>query len=463
MTATIQLISPVDGRVYAERRCADPAQIEQALAAAATAQASWKRRPLSERAAFCNAAVDAMLAMKDEIVPELALQMGRPMRFGAGELRGFEERARHMIAIAPEALAAVEPTPVAGFRRHIKREPLGTVLVVAPWNYPYLTAVNTIIPALMAGNSVLLKHASQTLLVGERFAEAFRRANLPEGLFHNLLLNHDQTAAIIASGRVQQVNFTGSVGGGRTMESAASGHFLGLGLELGGKDPAYVRADANVDHAVENLVDGSFFNSGQSCCAIERIYVDEKIYPAFVERFAALTRQYVLGNPLDEATTLGPMVNPRAAEFVRGQIADALAKGAKALIDPKAFPLDAPGSAYLAPQVLVDVSHQMSVMREESFGPVVGIMPVTGDDHAITLMNDSEFGLSASIWTQDLAAAERLGNVIDTGTVFMNRCDYLDPALAWTGVKNSGRGVTLSRLGYEHLTRAKSFHLRHEI
>jgi acyl-CoA reductase-like NAD-dependent aldehyde dehydrogenase len=463
MTATIQLISPVDGRVYVERRCADAAQIEQVLAAAATAQAQWKRRPLNERAAFCNAAVDAMLAMKDEIVPELAWQMGRPVRFGAGELRGFEERARHMIAIAPEALAAVEPTPVAGFRRHIKREPLGTVLVVAPWNYPYLTAVNTIIPALMAGNSVILKHASQTLLVGERFAEAMRRANLPEGLFQNLLLDHRQTATIIASGRVHQVNFTGSVDAGKAMETAATGRFLGLGLELGGKDPAYVRADANLDHAVENLVDGSFFNSGQSCCAIERIYVDAKIYLAFVERFVALTNQYVLGNPLDEATTLGPLVNPGAAEFVRGQIADALAKGAKALIDPKAFPFDAPGSAYLAPQVLVDVNHHMSVMREESFGPVVGIMPVTGDDEAIALMNDSEFGLSASLWTQDLTAAERLGNEIDTGTVFMNRCDYLDPALAWTGVKNSGRGVTLSRLGYEHLTRAKSFHLRHEI
>jgi len=463
MTATIQLISPVDGRVYAERPCADKAQVEQALAAAASAQAQWKRRPLSERAAFCSAAVDAMLAMKAEIVPELAWQMGRPVRFGAGELRGFEERARHMIAIAPQALAPVEPEPVAGFRRFIQREPLGTVLVVAPWNYPYLTAVNSIIPALMAGNSVILKHASQTLLVGERFAQAMRQANLPEGLFQNLLLDHVQTAEIIASGRVQQVNFTGSVDAGKAMENAAMGRFVGVGLELGGKDPAYVRADANLDHAVENLVDGSFFNSGQSCCAVERIYVDRKIYPAFVDGFVELTRQYVLGNPLDEATTLGPLVTPGAAFFVRGQIAEALAQGAKALIDPQMFAADAPGSAYLAPQVLVDVTHQMSLMRDESFGPVVGIMPVDSDDEAIALMNDSEFGLSASIWTQDLAAAERLGNAIDTGTVFMNRCDYLDPALAWTGVKNSGRGVTLSRLGYEHLTRAKSFHLRHEI
>jgi len=463
MTEKVQLISPVDGRVYVEREVADAQQIEQALTAATNAQASWQRRSLSERAAYCSAAVDAMLSMQADIVPELAWQMGRPVRYGASELRGFAERARHMIAIAPQALAAVEPAPKAGFRRYIKREPLGTVLVVAPWNYPYLTAVNTIIPALMAGNSVILKHASQTLLVGERFAEAMRRAKLPEGLFQNLLLNHVSTGAIIAGGRVQQVNFTGSVEAGKVMESVASGQFIGMGLELGGKDPAYVRADANLEQAVENLVDGSFFNSGQSCCAVERIYVDQKIFPVFVERFTELTRQYVLGNPLDEATTLGPLVTPGAAFFVRGQIAEALAQGATALIDPQAFTADVPGSAYLAPQVLVDVSHQMSVMRDESFGPVVGIMPVASDEEAIALMNDSEFGLSASIWTQDLATAERLGNEIATGTVFMNRCDYLDPALAWTGVKNSGRGVTLSPLGYEHLTRAKSFHLRHEV
>lgn len=463
MTAKIELISPVDGRVYVERECADTLQIERALASAQAARQIWQRQSLSERAALCSAAVERMLSMQDEIVPELAWQMGRPVRYGAGELRGFAERARYMIAIAPQALAAVEPEPVAGFRRYIRREPLGTVLVVAPWNYPYLTAVNTIIPALMAGNAVILKHASQTLLVGERFAEAFRQAKLPDGLFHNLLLSHGQTADIIASGRVQQVNFTGSVEAGRAMETAATGRFIGMGLELGGKDPAYVRADADLEHAVENLVDGSFFNSGQSCCAIERIYVDQRIYPAFVERFVALTRQYVLGNPLEEATTLGPLVSPGAADFVRGQIAAALAQGARALIDPGDFPADVPGSAYLAPQVLVDVDHRMSVMRDESFGPVIGIMPVAGDDQAIGLMNDSEFGLSASIWTRDLAAAERLGNEVTTGTLFMNRCDYLDPALAWTGVKHSGRGATLSRLGYEHLTRAKSFHLRHEV
>ncbi len=463
MSTQVQLVSPVDGLVYVERRNASESEVAAALDAAATAQEEWKRRPLSERAALCTAAVDAMLSMRDQIVPELAWQMGRPVRYGAGELRGFEERARHMIAIAPEALAAIDPGPKPGFHRLIKREPLGTVLVIAPWNYPYLTAVNSIIPALMAGNSVILKHATQTLLVGERFAEAFRLAKLPEGLFQNLVLDHGQTAAIIGSGRVHQVNFTGSVAGGKAMEAAASGHFLGLGLELGGKDPAYVRSDANLEHSVENLVDGSFFNSGQSCCGIERIYVHRSVYPEFVDRFVALTRQYVLGSPLNEATTLGPVIKQSAAEFVRRQISDAVAMGARALIDPAEFPADRPGSAYLAPQVLVDVDHTMSVMRDESFGPVVGIMKVRDDDEAVERMNDSEFGLTASVWTADLDAAEAIGARVDTGTFFMNRCDYLDPALAWTGVKQTGRGATLSRVGYETLTRPKSFHLRHDI
>ena len=461
--SSIRLISPVDGSLYAERSCTTSLALDHALAQAREAQRSWRLLPIETRATYCLKAVEAMLAMSDEIVPELAWQMGRPVRYGAGELRGFAERARYMIGIAGEALADVVPAPIDGLRRYIRREPLGTVLVIAPWNYPYLTAVNSVIPALMAGNAVLLKHASQTLLVGERFAEAFRRAGLPDGLFHNPVLDHGQTGALIASGHVQQVNFTGSVAGGRLMESAAAGHFIGVGLELGGKDPAYVRADANLAHALENLVDGSFFNSGQSCCGIERIYVDKALYPAFVDGFVELTRQYVLGNPLEQSTTLGPLVNDHAASFVRGQIAEARAKGARPLIDSKQFAADALGSPYMAPQVLVDVDHSMAVMREESFGPVVGIMAVDNDAQAVELMNDSPFGLSASIWSADLAAAEQLGQQIDTGTLFMNRCDALDPALAWTGVKNTGRGASLSRIGYEHLTRPKSFHLRHAL
>ena len=461
MPDLVRITSPVDGSVYAERARASDAAVETALNAARAAQKAWRAVPLAERARLLSAFTDAMLAMRDEIVPELAWQMGRPVKYGAGELRGFEERARYMIEIAPAALAPVDPGEKAGFTRYIAREPLGIVFVVAPWNYPFLTAVNSVVPALMAGNAVILKHAAQTLLVGERFQMAIDRAGLPKGLFQNLVLSHEQTAKIIAGRRVDQVNFTGSVDGGKAMEAASSGTFIGLGLELGGKDPAYVRADADLPFAIENLVDGAFFNSGQSCCGIERIYVHADVYKDFVEGFAELTRTYVLGDPLDTATTLGPMVKGASADFVRGQIAEALRAGAKALIDTKGFAREAAGSPYMAPQVLVDVNHQMSVMRDESFGPVVGIMAVKDDREALALMNDSPYGLTASVWTRDIDAAVEIGNAVDTGTVFMNRCDYLDPALAWTGVKDTGRGATLSKVGYETLTRPKSFHLRH--
>jgi acyl-CoA reductase-like NAD-dependent aldehyde dehydrogenase len=460
MAETIKCISPVDGRVYASRRVATKKEIGAAFAAAHAAQEQWKRLPIAERAAYCSAAVDAMVAMTNEIVPELAWQMGRPVRFGAGELRGFEERARYMIAIAEEALSNLDPGPKDGFVRYVKRDPLGVVFTIAPWNYPYLTAVNSVIPGLMAGNAVVLKHAASTLLVAERFQQAFDRAKLPKGVFQHLVLDHKQTAQLIAGGHANMVCFTGSVAGGKAMEEASAGRFINVGLELGGKDPAYVRPDANMTHAIENLVDGAFFNSGQSCCGIERIYVHKKVWYDFLDGFVDLTKKYVLGSPLDQETTLGPMVRAEAAAFVRKQVASAVRAGARAHIDPKSFPRDKRGTPYMAPQVLTSVTHRMSVMMDESFGPVVGIMKVSGDEEALELMNDSPYGLTAAIWTQDVDAARAIGDEIQTGTVFMNRCDYLDPALTWTGVKDTGRGATLSKVGYEALTRPKSYHLR---
>jgi len=334
------------------------------------------------------------------------------------------------------------------------------VAVVAPWNFPYLTSVNSVVPALMAGNAVVLKHSHQTPLCAERYAEALAAAGLPEGVFQHLHMSHGDTEKLIQDDRIDYVSFTGSVPGGHAITKALSGRFIGAGMELGGKDPAYVRADADLAFSVENLVDGAFFNSGQSCCGIERIYVHESLHDAFVEGFVELTRKYKLGNPTDANTNFGPMVRASAADFVRGQVADAIKAGARSLIDPSEFPADKPGTPYMAPQVLVDVDHSMRVMTEESFGPVIGIMKVSSDDEAVALMNDSEFGLTASVWTTDADAAIAVGDRVETGTWFMNRCDYLDPALAWTGVKNSGRGCTLSVVGYEHLTRPKSYHLR---
>jgi len=458
--AIIKCISPVDGSVYVERQTASADQIQQTLDAAVRAQKQWKKTGIAERQALCTKAVDAFVARRAEIAEELTWQMGRPISQAPGEVAGFEERARHMINIADVALADLKPEQKDGFTRYIKREPLGVVFVMAPWNFPYLTSVNAIMPAILAGNAVVLKHSAQTPLCAERLEQAFSESGLPEGVFQYLHLTHGDTEAVIQSPEVKFVAFTGSVPGGEMVERAAVGRFIGVGLELGGKDPAYVRKDANLQHAIETVTDGALFNSGQSCCGIERVYVDEAVYDEFVDGVAALANSYNLGRPDNADTNLGPLVKTSAAEFVRGQIDEAVSAGAKTLVDSGRFEASQPGSPYLAPQVLIDVDHSMRVMSEETFGPVIGIMPVGGDEEAVKLMNDSEFGLTAAVFTQDENAAIEIGNQIETGTWFMNRCDYLDPALAWTGVKNSGRGCTLSSVGFEHMTRPKSYHLK---
>jgi acyl-CoA reductase-like NAD-dependent aldehyde dehydrogenase len=448
-------ISPVDGREYARRPLATGEAIGRALEDARLARRLWAEIPLADRCATILRFLEAMEALNSEIVPELAWQMGRPVRHG-GELRSLAERVRAMVDIAPDALAALE----AGPGRSVVRSPAGLVLVIAPWNYPYLTAANTIVPALLAGNAVFLKHSAQTLLAGERFAEALRAADLPDGLFANLFLSHEQTALLLGSGAVHHATFTGSVGGGRAVERAAAGSFASLTLELGGKDPAYVREDADIAAAVENLVDGSFYNSGQSCCGVERIYVHDAVWEPFVDRFVEAASRYRLGGPLDPETNLGPMASARGAASVRAQVAQAVEAGAVAHIPRQLFPGDPGDGPYLMPQVLTGVDHRMAVMREETFGPVVGIMKVKDDEEALRLINDSVYGLTASIWTRDLQAAERLASRVEAGTVFANRCDYLDPFLAWTGVKHSGRGASLGRFGFEAVTRPKSLHLR---
>jgi acyl-CoA reductase-like NAD-dependent aldehyde dehydrogenase len=458
--ALLRTISPVDGRTYVERELATSPQIDSALDRARVAQLAWKRVPVSVRADILRRFCDAFEQRRDDVAAQLAWQMGRPLRYGPNEVRGTLERARHMIDIAPEALHDIDVGPKPGFHRFLRREPLGVVFTVAAWNYPYLIAVNSVVPALMAGNAVVLKHSAQTPLCAETFADCFATAGLPDGCFQVLHLDHGDTLRVVRDPRIDFIAFTGSVEGGHAIQRAAAERFVGTGLELGGCDPAYVRHDADLGHAVENLVDGAYFNSGQSCCGIQRVYVHEALYDEFVERWIDLTRQYVLGSPLEPATTLGPVVRASAADAIRGQVAASIAAGARNPIAEREFEASRPGSPYVAPQVLLDVDHSMPVMREEIFGPVAGIMRVRGDDEAVTLMNDSAYGLTAAVWTQDEGAAIALGERVQTGTWFMNRCDYLDPALAWVGVKDSGRGCTLSSIGYEHLTRPKSFHLR---
>ena len=460
MLNTQQTISPVDGSIYLERDYANPEQITLALDLAHTAQKAWRKVSLDERKALCSLAVQALVSNKHQISQELCWQMGRPIKYAAGEVNSFAERADYMIAIAETALAPLQQAEKEGFIRYIRKEPVGVILVIAPWNFPLHTPINVIVPALLAGNSVILKHSSQTPLCAERICQAFTQAGLPEGVLQYLHMDHDSTETLVASGKVNHVAFTGSVAAGRKIERAAAGQFIGVGLELGGKDPAYIRADADLDYAIESTVDGAFFNSGQSCCGLERIYVHESVYDAYLDGFVALTKGLNLGRPDDPATTLGPMVRSSAADFVRQQIAEALQQGAVAQIKPSEFAMDQSGSPYMAPQVLTQVDHSMRVMTEESFGPVVGIMKVANDEEAIGLMNDSDLGLTAAIFTQDLDTGIALGDQIETGTFFINRCDYLDPALAWAGVKNTGKGCTLSSLGFDALTQPKSYHIK---
>lgn len=462
MSETFKVLHPATRDVVCERPWATPAQVDAALGAAAEAFDSWRAVDVLERQTICRRFVEAVVSRTDELAAEITAQMGRPIRHAGGEIRGFAERAQFMIAEAPAALEKIPTPPKLGFTRRIDRVPLGCVLVLSPWNYPWLTAVNAVVPALMAGNTVVLKHSEQTPLVAERFAEAFAEAGLPAGVFQFVHADHALVGRMVADRRVAHVCFTGSVGGGHAVVKAAAGRFVGFNLELGGKDAAIVRADADLARTAANLVDGVCYNAGQSCCGVERIYAHRDIFDELVERMRAEMAGYRLGDPGDEETTLGPLVRTRNADHVRHQAAAALAAGARGLVDEAPFVARGAGQGgWVAPQLYVDVDHSMALMREETFGPVVGVMPFEVDDEAVALANDSRFGLTASVWTADVQAAERMGAALEVGTVFMNRCDALDPALAWTGVGDSGHGATLSRVGYEQLTRPKSFHLRH--
>ncbi|KAI0076634.1 aldehyde dehydrogenase [Panus rudis PR-1116 ss-1] len=463
-------ISPHNQKPLVTRTYPSQSDLDVTIRRSKAAQKEWAARPLKERIDIGYKFIDEFKKMSEEIPMELTLQMGRPVSQVAGEVRGFLDRANYMLSIAESSLSDVslKDTDKPGFQRYIKRVPLGVIFVIAPWNYPYLVSINSVLPALVAGNSVLLKPSPQTPLAAERFALALTRAGVPEDVIQVLHLSPELTSYAVAHPQVDFVSFTGSVVGGKSVEKAAvdAVGFKGVALELGGKDPAYVRADADLDYTVAELVDGALFNSGQSCCAVERIYVHESLFDTFVSKYVDLVKKYKLGNPTDPSTNLGPVVSVASAERIRKQVADAVKAGAKALIPEDLFPAAQPGTAYVAPQVLVDVNHSMDVMMEETFGPVVGIQKVSSDEEALQLMNDSPYGLTASIWTnaeknpESQEKFEWFAELLETGTVFLNRCDYLDPALAWTGVKNSGRGVSLSKFGYDQLTRAKSVHMK---
>lgn len=458
----LKVVNPYTGEVAFTVPQLPMGEVDAVVARARKAFEDWRFTPMDERLALCKRFVEAFKAMGGQVAADITLQMGKPLSQAKGEINRLVERAEHMMSIAPEVLAD-EPAPVIPkFNRYIRHEPLGVVFDVAAWNYPLLIAVNVVVPSVLAGNAVILKHSSKTPRCGQAFEDAFKKAGAPEYLVQHVVADHAVADAFVKHPGVDYVSFTGSTKGGHEIVRGAVDRFINIGLELGGKDPAYVCADAPFDFAVENCVDGAFYNAGQSCCAIERVYVDKSIYDRFVEAYVAKTKEYVLGDPMDAKTSIGPLASKSAPSFLESQIEDAIHAGGRLVLDPKSFGKPAKGW-FAAPAVVADAPQRCALMQDESFGPVIGITPVSGDEEAIKFMNDSLYGLTASIWTNDVDRAIRIGQRVETGTFFMNRCDYCDPALPWTGVKDTGRGCSLSPYGFHQLTRLKSMHLRTEL
>lgn len=454
---TLKVINPWDQSTVVEFPHDEGSLLEKKIALAHAAFARWRRVPLEERMRQVQAGMDKLRARTEEIARDVSQQMGKPIAEARREVETCTKRAEYMLSIARETLQADVLPAANNFHLRIEHEPLGVIFNLAAWNYPLLIPINIIAPALIAGNTVLLKHSGRTPLCGRHFEQAFASASIP-GLVSNVVLTHDATAKVIADSRIAHVAFTGSVDGGREVYREAAKRFIDAGLELGGKDPAYVAEDADLDFAAENVVDGACYNAGQSCCAVERVYVHRRVHDAFVSRAKAVLERYKLGDPLDESTTMGPLASRSALDFLEGQAQDAVQRGAKLLLGGRRL-AESRGN-FFSPTLLVDVPNTANVMQDESFGPLVPILAVAGDDEAVKLMNESRYGLTASVWTRDRERAERVARDIDAGTIYQNRCDYLDPSLPWTGVRDSGKGSTLSRYGFLHLTRRKSLHFR---
>ncbi|KAK4097829.1 aldehyde dehydrogenase [Parathielavia hyrcaniae] len=458
----ITTISPTTNEPILSRNGVSAQELEQLPSIAVQAFETWRKTTLKERKAIINKALKVLDDRTDDLASELTVQMGRPIAYTPKEVATAIKRAEYLVEISDGVLQDTPGESEKGFKRFIRKVPVGPVLIIFAWNYPYLILVNALIPALLAGNSVILKPSPQTPTVVEQVAKAFTEAGLPNGViqyFHSGSPTVIET--IVRNPKISLICFTGSVAGGLAVQSAASDRIVNVGLELGGKDPAYVRGDVDIAWAAEEIVDGAVFNSGQSCCSIERVYVDEKIHDDFVSAVQNVLKGYRLGDPLDKDTHLGPVISKRSKETIEAHIKDALDKGAvNATPENETFSKLPSKGNFVAPTLLTNVDHGMTVMKHESFGPVIPVMKVKSDEEAVGLMNDSEFGLTASIWTKDTERAYELCEAVEAGTVFVNRCDFPSPDLAWTGWKNSGKGVTLSRYGFDQFVKLKSYHLK---
>jgi len=458
-TGTLVVDNPFTGAPACTVPLANDDVVDATLARSKVAAKAWRESAMRDRIALCERATAAMEASAESIAADISRMMGKPLAQARGEVKGMAGRARHMMSIAEASLADVVLAPVPGFERRIVREPLGVVFDLPAWNYPLLTAVNCVVPAVLAGNAVIVKHSPRSPLCGQHFAKAFADAGAPPHLVQALDCDHPTSERIVGDERVDHVVFTGSVFGGHRIVLAAAMRFLHPGLELGGNDAAYVAPDCDLAKTVENVVDGAIYNAGQSCCAVERVYVHRSLYGRFLEMAEPLVRAYVLGDPMNAETTLGPIAQPHHLPELEALVNDAQAKGGRVVVGGHAAKVDGKGRFFEA-TLIAGGDPSMDLFHKESFGPILPVIPVDSDDEAIARMNDSTLGLTASVWTADRDRAARFARALECGTIYMNRCDALDPALPWTGWKDSGRGSSLSALGFDALTRPKSIHFR---
>lgn len=467
MQTSAQVLRPIDPftlEPVGEYPLADFPALKAAVSRARTAAAAWRKVPVAQRVECLRGGLQWFEANRGAIAKDITSQMGKPIQQAENELKGFFERAHWLADAAEAALAPELLPPLPGFLRRIEHSPLGVVLIIAPWNYPLLTAVNGVATALLSGNAVILKHSSLTPAVGEHFAKAFGSMGSIEDVLQSVQAVHADLGKVIKNCDIDHLVFTGSVEGGVTVQrqlanrSGVRNRFLDCGLELGGKDGAYVASDADAAKAAADLVDGAMYNAGQSCCGIERVYVHKDLYQDFVGRCEALVSAYKLDDPSHHGTSMGPLSTAKAADAMLKQVESAKSLGARVIAGGKTR-LVGKGT-FFEPTLLTGADHRMDVLREENFGPILPIVPVRDDDEAIRLVNDSPYGLTSAIYTSDPGRAERFAAAADTGTVFMNRCDYLDPALPWTGVRDSGRGTALSKYGFVSMTRRKAIHFR---
>ncbi len=458
MEKTLKVLNPYSGVMEYEYKYNTFKEVEKIIADGRDAYTQWASKDIGERIKEVRNALEYFKKNVDSVARDISSGMGRPLQQAKGEINGLLERGTHLCDIAKEELKSDILPEKEGFSRRIDHCPLGVVFVIAPWNYPLLTAINSIAVALLSGNTVILKHASATTAVGAHFQKAFGNLSGVENTLQQIVVDHSTTQKIIEQLPLDFVVFTGSVTGGQKIYKSVSERFIDCSLELGGKDAAYVADDADLLVAAETLVDGAMYNSGQSCCGIERVYVHSDLYTDFVNRCQEIVGNYKLGDPCLDTTNMGPLYAASAAKIMEEQIKEAKDKGAKIISGGKKTLIGK--GTFFEPTIVSDVDNSMMLMQEENFGPIMPVMQVASIDEAIGFINDCDYGLTASIFTADVEKAERFAGAVDAGTIFKNRCDYLDPALAWIGMKNSGKGLSLSKYSFKSLTRCKSIHFK---